>query len=313
MARTFLFRFDGSRDNDAFFAHAQANGTVHVYAGVELRLEKGWIPDFLEVSCTDEADKLSMTLIELEAEENQARISARKYLPESSSQIVQSFAQYLDNVLAKCRRTADPRTQVFEWLNDHLNNADEIFVCVCGAIRATADRVETIPLIDQSCSSPPMIQRQSRRVREFVFEGVRVLSPQDNKSLLRCILILDAVVRGLDHSAATLKNWRHSRTQPLLTTPHVSPENTPALHAFLNADTTRGLRTDCDELAKELSEFWSNTGARRFATSQVKSLVMKFFPIATALGNRELMDDVFEKARPIVSNSLGPVADLVAS
>lgn len=51
MTEAFLFRFDGSRDSDRYLEFARARGFV-LFAGKELRLGPGWIPDYMRVVLT---------------------------------------------------------------------------------------------------------------------------------------------------------------------------------------------------------------------------------------------------------------------
>ena len=83
----FLFRLDGSRDNDQFMDLWRARYGNNVYSGTPMKLGPGWIPDFVELMTDETVKSMSLTLIELEATEGDARASCRKYLPESSAQI----------------------------------------------------------------------------------------------------------------------------------------------------------------------------------------------------------------------------------
>jgi hypothetical protein len=42
MPNTFLFRFDGAQENDAFLEQARSKGHL-VYAGLAMQLDRGWI------------------------------------------------------------------------------------------------------------------------------------------------------------------------------------------------------------------------------------------------------------------------------
>lgn len=93
MPGTFLFRFDGARENDEFLNHARSKGH-RVYAGIAMQLQRGWIPDFVEVSLDEEVATCTITIVELESTEGSALVSARKYLPESSKDILSIFQKY---------------------------------------------------------------------------------------------------------------------------------------------------------------------------------------------------------------------------
>jgi len=116
MNARFLFRLDGSKENDEFFEMRRKDGVEEVYSGTPLAIGPGWIPDLVEVTTDVAAQSVAITLIELEASEIVAKASARKYLPESSTRIVEDFTVYLGTVIAHCRRTADPRAEKFQRL-----------------------------------------------------------------------------------------------------------------------------------------------------------------------------------------------------
>jgi hypothetical protein len=113
---TFLFRLDGSRENDAFLALRRASYAERLYSGTPMKLGPGWIPDFVEVAIDDGTKTLLLTLIELEATESVARASCRKYLPEPSREVLTRFQQYLGTILLECQATADPRLGAFQRL-----------------------------------------------------------------------------------------------------------------------------------------------------------------------------------------------------
>src|SRR5947208_10190686 len=121
MSKTFLFRFDGARENNDFIEAARSKGHV-VYAGLSMTLERGWIPDFVEVDLGKDGS-CSITLIELEPTETRALVGARKYLPESSESVSSVFRQYLQRVLERCRSMADPRAADIQLLNDAMSGA----------------------------------------------------------------------------------------------------------------------------------------------------------------------------------------------
>src|SRR6266478_8809890 len=128
MATVYLFRVDGSKDNDEFFASLRTSAS-HVYAGVDFRVgASGWIPDLVRIIVEDPPDRCSLTLIELEATESVALISCRKYLPENSAAILQAFTDYLDRLVRQCRSSADPREPEFAALKAVLSQVREVTV-----------------------------------------------------------------------------------------------------------------------------------------------------------------------------------------
>ena len=122
MTQRFLFRLDGSKDNDNFFTCRRQQESAIAYSGMAMAVGPGWIPDLIAVESIDNGTDYSVTLIELEASEIVARASCRKYLPESSTDIAQRFVAHLDSVLAQCKATADPRLEAFRSLREALGN-----------------------------------------------------------------------------------------------------------------------------------------------------------------------------------------------
>lgn len=275
-------------------------GVEQVYAGVEMKIGRGWIPDFVEVCCDLAEKTCTIRLIELEATETVALISARKYLPEESSRILRAFDTYLDRILDLCRSTSDPRRSAFLQLKTFLTEARSIIIRTAGALRTSRTLLEDLPLIDQPrperisrCLEPPSIQL-------FRFEGEVSLTPRERKTLFRALLILDGVVRGRDHSGANLKNWLGLRTQPLKVTVRTATQQYHFLQAFLASDTRSGGRVDCDGIAQELATLWSGSCETRFDLKQVSTLVTQYFPTAVLLRKYDPMSKVFEGARTIV-------------
>lgn len=149
MSTSFLFRFDGSRDNDDYLEQGRARGYI-VFAGIEMRVNAGWVPDFMRVVLDEPTARCTLTLVELEADANSARVSARKYLPESASSIVEGFLAYLERTLAQCRATADPRHKSIHELITTIRGSQNIAVTTAGALRNRFVFIEELPLIDQA-------------------------------------------------------------------------------------------------------------------------------------------------------------------
>lgn len=143
----YLFRFDGAKENDLFMEENRARG-IFVFAGIELRIGL-WIPDFLMVSSHEGGRRFTLTIIELEASKTAALKSARKYLPESSNDIIRAFVDYLDSVIVKCRQTADPRYSTIESLQQKLKRDTEIKVETACALRSKPALIERHRLLDQ--------------------------------------------------------------------------------------------------------------------------------------------------------------------
>jgi hypothetical protein len=216
MPTAYLFRIDGAKDNDDFFS-ALHPSFAHVYAGIDFKAgAPGWIPDFVKI-VIEPGQFCSLTLIELEATESVALISCRKYLPENSTAIYEAFIGYLVRVVRQCRSTADPREPEFSRLKTAVEEIGHAVVSTAGALRSSTTFVEELPLFDQAqgvVHARPNRPSNPEKHREF--RGTMHLSASETKSVGRCIMILDAVLRGRDHSAATLHTWRgQDRSQPL--------------------------------------------------------------------------------------------------
>ena len=116
MKRYFLFRLDGSKDNDYFSAQRRDKLGAIPYSGTTMSVGPGWVPDLIKVEMDDASTNIIVTLVELEAAAVTARVACRKFLPEPSDQIVRAFMDYLETVVIECRRRTDLRLQEFESL-----------------------------------------------------------------------------------------------------------------------------------------------------------------------------------------------------
>lgn len=297
----YLLRFDGARDNDEFFEAARRESEVVYYAGIEMRVGP-WIPDAIRVCLSDvpgQPASIQIVLIELEPTDVQARISARKYLPEASSAVIQSLVEYLERVETQCRGTGDQRLPQFQRLAAALRSVGGIQVSSAGHCRDCRKPVETVALIDSGCASAVQ-PRPAPAPAEFVFGGDLVLTPAQHKILARTIRVLDATVRGHDHSAATLKNWLAHRTQPLRHALSTSTVEYSALRALLESERRRGTRVSCDAVAADLARLWSASG-RPWTAAQVAAVVTDYWLIASRLKKLSAMPVVFAEARGVVS------------
>lgn len=296
MSRTFLFRYDGARENDDYLEAARSTGHV-VYAGLGMTLERGWIPDFVEI-VLDEDGTCSMTLVELEATENRALVGARKYLAESSESVSTAFRQYLQRVLERCRSTADPRTAEIQLLNDALSRS-RLEVWTAAALRKPPRVLERLALIDQGHpSQAPAVVSQDTTDAEHL-DGEVLLSARDHKTISRSVLILDAVVRGWDKSDASLRAWRNLRAQPLRRELRRSTNGFPTLSALLLGHKL-GLRVTINDVARELAEMWDRLHPGRYSEQSVLAAITKFLPLDRELDPNGSVRVAFEKARSIV-------------
>lgn len=300
MHKAFLFRFDGARENDEFLDHVRSQGHL-VYSGIEMKLARGWIPDFIEVLLDDNPAAFSLTIIELESTENVARVSARKYLPESSSDILETFRRYLHRVLERCRSTADPRARDIQQLGDALDHAKNTSIWTAAALRRPPRTVERLPFIDQG-----VIQRNSAidsrtHNQASPLRGELSLSPREHKTLFRSVLILDAVARGWDKSDASLRAWRNLRSQPLRNDIQQNPSTYPTLSVLL-LGRKNGVRVMIENAARELCAIWSQFQPGHHSETTVLAALEKFLPINRELDPSASVRMAFERARLILGD-----------
>jgi len=295
--RRFLFRLDGSKENDDFFSCRGRRENVVAYSGTAITVGPGWIPDLIEVDSVDDGAGYSFTLIELEASEITARVSCRKYLPESSTDVVQRFVTYLDSVITQCHATADPRLDAFRSLREALGNQVTAVVRTAGALRSSTEFLEVHTLLDQ----PERISlRPSQPVvagQVFALGGIRSFSRGETDGLRRTVRVLHAVVTGHDHSSATLHSWRNLRRKPLDIAVSKERERFVQLDLLLGNKSASGMRLDCDRLVDELVGLWSTSSTYRLTSAEVADSVRHFEPISMRFANQESMRAVYDAAR----------------
>ncbi len=299
MSTAYLFRIDGAKDNDDFFA-AMRTSVSHGYAGVDFRVgAAGWIPDLVKVVVEKSSDRCSLTLIELEATESVALISCRKYLPENSTDILNAFSDYLDRVIRQCRSTADPREHEFFRLKSVLSQIEHVTVTTAGALRSSTCFVEELPLIDQpTLVAQPRPVREEKAQPERIFRGLLRLSAQEANALARCVMIIDAIIRNRDHSSATTRTWLgRARTQPLKVLLIENCDIHPALRAFVLERQRRGATLDFEIMLSELIDIWSVALERSVDLERSRNLVSGYYPVASAIKAHDHMAAVFETAR----------------
>jgi len=309
MSTTYLFRIDGAKENDDFFA-AMVQSANHVYAGVELRVGSvGWIPDLLKVVVDEPPDRCSLTLIELEATEPAALISCRKYLPESSAGVLSAFSDYLDRVIRQCRSSADRRESEFAKLKSILSESRQTTIRTAGALRSSTVVVEELPLIDQpERAAQPRAIRKVEQGPARVFQGVLRLSAREGKGFARSVMILDAVIRRRDHSSATLHAWRGRA--PLK---GVLREKTQDYSAIRKAvlESQHGATLDFEGVLSDLVRIWSEARGQTFDPEQIRRLINCYFPVALTIRRDQHMTGVFEMARKhLAETATGKVCGL---
>jgi len=306
MIATYLFQIDGAKDNDAAFVALRVS-QCHVYRGVDLKVGKiGWAPDLVHVTFDEDAGKYSLRLIELEATEPNALISCRKYLPESSESILSEFKDYLQRVIRECRSRADSREHEFEKLIQGLSRAKNITITTVGALRSDAKIVEELALFDQPKLCIPQQQNlQNQQSGNRPFKGELVLSADDAKAYSRCIMILDAKVRGFDCSDATLHSWRgQDRSQPLKYLLKKDQNRYPFLFLFIMGASNRGIKLDCEKILDELSCLWSAHLAKPPDRERVRNSLERYFPESKTIKSHDRMPVIFDHVTKLFDNPI---------
>jgi hypothetical protein len=305
MSSAYLFRIDGAKDNDEFFA-TMSSSVSQVYAGVDIHLgTAGWIPDLIKVVVEGPDQSCSLTIIELEAIESAALISCRKYLPEDSADILSAFSDYLDRVIRQCRTNADPRKCEFIRLKSQLTEATHVTINTAGGLRnSSTGFVEELPLIDQ-----PKLATQPRRVQQDhyesrrPFQGLVRLTRREAEALARCVMILDAVIRGHDHSGTRFELWRRrARSQPMKRLLTENNGSHPELRSLVFGSKERGITLDFEKVLSELIDMWTTTSKRQPDREQTRRLIDRYFPVVADIKGYEPMVPIFETARKCLSD-----------
>ncbi len=112
--------------------------------------------------------------------------------------------------------------------------------------------------------------------------------------------ILDAVIMGRDHSGGTLHSWRNIRTKPLEQAISAQPGRYPALKKLMFSDKDTGIRVNCDQIAKEITDLWSRSEHMRLNNDQIVDSIRSFYNIAVSFGESDRMQRVFEQARSVI-------------
>jgi hypothetical protein len=299
MPTVYLFRIDGSKDNNDFF-EALSPSAAYVYAGSDFRVGTAdWIPDFVKVLIDDATSRCFLTLIELEATKSEALRSCRKFLPEDSTAIVRAFVDYLDRIVRQCQLTADRRANEFKRLKELLAEAKHVTVSTAGALRSSIQFIEELPFIDQpKFAVTPRPAEDEHRTDTREFRGMMRLSPNDAKAVARCVMIVDAVVRNRDHSDAVFRTWRgQKRSQPLKYFLNHNHEGYPVLRLFLFGKGNSGLELDFEALLAELNEIWSSARKNTIDHERIRAMIISYYPLAKKVTGHALMTRIFEAAR----------------
>ncbi len=255
----------------------------------------------MEIS-VDQLEDITLTLIELEQDKIETSKSCRKYLPENSAEIICRFHEYLGRVIGECR--FHPYKDEFIRLKTILANAKKFTIITAGALRSSPHFIEKHSLFDQSerIAQTQSVQAISSAETQ-VFHGTLKLSINGANAVSRCILVLDAIVRQYDHSAATFKAWRQANhTQPLKLFLKQNKTTYPHLRDFLLQTRIRGITLNFEAVLFELAKIWSDSRNEQFDPERVRNLFNSYFPIALKIKGHEKMPTVFEKARELLAN-----------
>jgi hypothetical protein len=303
MKNRFLFRLDGSKDNDDFFLRRRSQSDVLAYSGTTLIVGPGWIPDLVEVETNDDGTRFFITLIELEGSEIVARVSCRKYLPEPSSDVVHRFIGYLDTLITQCQVTADPRLDDLRALRGSLEGEVTVIVRTAGALRSSGEFLELHALLDQPERITIESHQSAIEVKTTNFEGTRSFSREETDGLCRTVRIFHAVVAGLDHSGGTLHSWRNLRRKPLDIAVAREPDRFSQLSQLLAKRSASGIKLDCDLLVSELNDLWSSSPGYRLTPQEIADAIRRFMSMSMAFPSKEPMQTVYDAARSTLENS----------
>lgn len=303
MKHRFVFRLDGSKENDEFFGMRRSREDIVAYSGTAMLVGPGWIPDLVEVEIADDGSRFNITLVELEAQEITARASCRKYLPEPSNEILHRFVEYLQVVTKQCQATTDPRLDEFIALQVLLSGTATVEVRTAGALRSATDYLELHALLDQPNRMSITNGRAPSNTATFDFEGVITFSREKKDGLRRTVRVLHAVIAGHDHSDGTLHSWRNSRRKPLDLAVAESSQTYPLLNQLLQNKSATGMRLDCGSLAAELAGLWSTSASHRMTAQDIGDTIRRFAPICISFSERDPMRTVFEAARSALNEN----------
>ena len=287
MTAVYLFQVDSAKENRPFFEGMRDSSPESVYfRGLDFNVGP-WTPDGVRVDLEMAASqpRCSLVLIELEAAEPTALRSSRKYLHENSIKICSEFMLYLNRVIKDCESRADPREPKIALLMDVLGQNVPIEVKTAAALRSSTTFLEESQLIDQpslagSHETPhsyisheaanhhiPIERRVARK--QPTFRGVCKLDPKQSVALRRCILILDAIIRQVDHSSAVYRDWKVR--PPLKRLLWGSEEKPPTLDLFILKQGNSGITIDVKALLSELVTIWAKTASKSILKLPINS------------------------------------------
>lgn len=320
MNTVYLFQVDSAKENRPFFEGMRDSLPESIYfRGLDFKVGP-WIPDGVRVDLEVGASQpqCSLVLIELEATEPTALRSSRKYLHENSNGICDEFRQYLNRVIKDCDSRADPREAKIALLMDVLSRDVSIAVKTAAALRSSIIFLEESLLTDQvsltrsdeasrryAAREAPRrdIRTEGRITRKHpTFRGTCKLDPEQNRALRRCVLILDALIRRVDHSSATYRDWKVR--PPLKRLLWQRAEKPRTLDLFILKQRNSGTTVDIEALLSELIPIWEESG-KQIDTELARALFERYFPIAIQIKPHDEMHLIFEAANLQVGDLLG--------
>ena len=278
-----------------------------------------WTPDGVRIDLEMDTSPLrcSLTLIELEAAGPTALRSSRKYLHENSADVLTEFIRYLNRVIKDCELRADPREEKIALLRNALIQNVPLRVKTAAALRSSTTFLEESPLTDQASLAGPhetphrYISHETHRSittegriarKQPTFRGVCKLDPEQSKALRRCVVILDAVVRQVDHSSAIYRDWKVR--PPLKRLLWSSEEKPPTLDLFILKQGNSGITIDVKALLSELVTIWAESG-KQIDPEVAHKLVDLYFPTAMTIKPHDEMHLIFEAANLQIGEFLG--------
>lgn len=209
--------------------------------------------------------------------------------------------------MEECRSTRDSRLSALEDLRRTLDGVAVTVKTAC-ALRSSPYRmIEELPLIDQ-----PRLTHSGEFKRDRIrdkgdlgegeesrsFRGTLRLVAEEVKALGRCVMILDAVIRGDDFSKATFHSWREKA--PLKRLLRKEAKKPPVLKQLVLGIQNKGTELSFETLLSELAGIWQNNNGGSFNLERARDLINHYFPVALGIKGQSRMPDIFETARKYI-------------
>jgi hypothetical protein len=209
--------------------------------------------------------------------------------------------------MEECRSTRDSRVSALEDLRRTLDGVAVTVKTAC-ALRSLPHKIiEELPLIDQ-----PRLAHSGEFKRDRIgdkgdlgegeesrsFRGTLRLAAEEVKALGRCVMILDAVIRGDDFSKATFHSWREKA--PLKRLLRKGAKKPPVLKQLVLEVHNKGTELSFETLLSELAGIWHNNDGGSFNLERARDLINHYFPVALGIKGQSRMPDIFETARKYI-------------